>query len=49
MSKDINTISDKFFIENPDKILGEMTISKFMNKIIVKGKKADVKKYFGNE
>ncbi len=43
---DLNTISDKFFTENPDKILGEMSISDFRNTIIVKGmKKPEVEEY----
>jgi hypothetical protein len=46
MSNKPNTFSDKFFIDNPDKILGDMSISDYMNKIIVKGKKEDVLKKF---
>jgi len=42
----INTIEDKFFTDNPDKILGEMSISDFRNMIIVKGTKKDVIYYF---
>lgn len=41
-----NTISDHFFKEHPDKVLGEFSISGYMNKIIVKGSKAEVEEYF---
>ena len=42
----LNTIDNNFFENNPDKILGEFSISQYMNKIIVKGTKDDVEKYF---
>jgi hypothetical protein len=42
----LNTIGDEYFKENPDKIIGEMSISDFRNMIIVKGTKQDVISYF---
>jgi hypothetical protein len=42
----LNTVGDEFFEENPDKILGEMSISDFRNMIMVKGNKNDVISYF---
>lgn len=41
----INTIGDKYFIDNPNKVLGEMSIG-FRNKIEVKGDKQVVISYF---
>lgn len=41
-----NTINNKFFEDNPDKVLGEFSIAPYMNKIIVKGNKNDVVEYF---
>ena len=45
----LTTISDSFFNENPNKIIGEQTISDFRNMIIVKGTKQDVISYFDKE
>lgn len=42
----IPTIGDNFFIDNPDKILGEMSISDFRNTITVKGSREKVEEYF---
>ncbi len=41
-----NLIGDQFFTKNPDKILGEMSISNYMNQIIIKGDKEKVKDFF---
>lgn len=46
--QDINTIGDAFFIDHPDQILGEMSISDYMGMIQVKGTKEDVIKYFNH-
>jgi hypothetical protein len=42
----LNTIGDEYFIQNPNKIIGEMSISDFRNMIVVKGTKQDVIQYF---
>ncbi len=41
-----NLINNDFFTNNPDKVLGDFSISDYMNKIIVKGDKAQVERYF---
>jgi len=46
---ELNTIGNKFFEENKDKILGEFSISDFRNTIIVKGNKQEVEQYFDKE
>lgn len=45
----LNTIGNDFFENNPNKVLGEFSIAPYMNKIIVKGTKEDVEKYFEKE
>jgi len=44
----LNTINNQFFEQHPEKVLGEFSIAAYMNKIIVKGSKEDVVKYFDN-
>ncbi len=48
-NKNLNTLGDKFFIDHPDKVLGEQSIQEYMNQIIVKGNKEDVIKYFNSK
>lgn len=45
----LNTIGNDFFEKNPNKVLGEFSIADYMSKIIVKGTKEDVQKYFEKE
>jgi hypothetical protein len=42
----LNTIANSFFEAHPDKVLGEFSISDYMNKIIVKGTREEVESYF---
>ncbi len=44
-----NLIDDQFFTENPSKVLGEMSISDYMNMIVVKGNKESVVSFFKDQ
>ncbi len=41
-------IDNEFFKTHPEKVLGEFSISDYMNKIIVKGDRAQVEEYFSS-